>query len=216
MTEWIRIITLATQGTQVWTIITLIRSTTQSAKNDLRHTLKLNCNENYRHRISESDLVSSVKRVRTLSRNPEKVLRNWYGANTYTFLEAPNNSSWTNTECQLVIPDSYWLLHILKFPYFNDCFLIPFSMVYGASLETTPRITQCLIPETIWNTYKLCLVTRGYTLAPNVALKNLKYGSEQAAHKSRKPCKSTIIVVRLCVIDFQFCDWLKCRWQNEE
>ena len=76
MTEWIRIITLATQGTQVWTIITLIRSTTQSAKNDQRHTLKLNCNENYRHRISESVLVSSVKRVRTLSGNPEKVLRN--------------------------------------------------------------------------------------------------------------------------------------------
>ena len=216
MPEWIRIITLATQGTQVWTIITLIRSTTQSAKNDLRHTLKLNCNENYRHRISESVLVSSVKRVRTLSGNPEKVLRNWYGANTYAFLEAPNNSSWSNTECQLVIPDSYWLLHILKFPYFNDCFLIPFSMVYGASPETTPRNTQCLIPETNRNTYKLCLVTRGYSLAPNVAMKHLKYGSEQAADKSRQPCKSTIIVVRLRVIDFQICDWLKCKWQNEE
>ena len=152
MTEWIRIITLATQGTQVWTIITLIRSTTQSAKNDLRHTLKLNCNENYRHRISESVLVSSVKRVRTLSGNPEKVLRNWYGANTYTFLEAPNNSSWTNTEFQLVLPASFWLLHILNFPYFNDCFLIHFSMVNGASPETTPRNTQCLIPETIRNT----------------------------------------------------------------
>ena len=152
MTEWIRIITLATQGTHIWTIITLIRSTTQSGKIDLRHTLKLNCNENYRHRISESVLVSSVKRVRTLSGNPEKVSGNWYGANTYTFLEAPNNSSWANTECQQVIPDSYWLLHILKFPHFNDCFLIPFSMVYGASPETTPRNTQCLIPETIRNT----------------------------------------------------------------
>ena len=76
MTEWIRIITLATQGTQIWTIITLIGSTTQSAKNDLHHTLKLNCNENYRHRISESILVSSVKRVHTLSGNPQKVLRN--------------------------------------------------------------------------------------------------------------------------------------------
>ena len=72
MMEWIRIITLATQGTQVWTIITLIRSTTQSTKNHLRHTLKLNCNENYRHRISKSVLVSSVKSVRTLSGHPEK------------------------------------------------------------------------------------------------------------------------------------------------
>ena len=157
-----------------------------------------------------------MERRRTLSGNPKNVLRNWYGANTYTFLEAPNNSSWTNTECQLVIPDSYWLLHILKFPYFNDCFLIHFSMVYGASPETTPRNTQCLIPETIRNTYKLCLVTWGYSLAPNVPMKNLKYGSEQAADKSRQPCKSTIIVVRLRVIDFQICDWLKCRWQKEE
>ena len=114
------------------------------------------------------------ERVRTLSGNSEKVLRNWYGANTYIFVEAPNNSSWTNTECQLVIPDNYWLLHILKFPYSNDCFLIPFSMVYGASPETTPRNTQRLIPETIRNTYKLCFVTWGYSLAPNVPMKNLK------------------------------------------
>ena len=156
-----------------------------------------------------------MKRVRILSGNPEKVLRNWYGANKYTFLEASNNSSWTNTECQLVIPESYWLLHILKFPYFNDCFLIHFSMVYGASPETTPRNTQCLIPETIRNTYKLRFVTWGYSLAPNVAMKNLKYGSEQAADKSRQPCKSLIIVVRLRVIDSQIYDWLKCRWQNE-
>ena len=212
MTGWIRIITLATQGT----VITLIRSTTQSAKNDLRHTLEPNCNENYRHRISESVLVYSVKRVRTLSGNPEKVLRNWYGANTYTFLEAPNNSSWTNTECQLVIPDSYWLLHILKLSYFNDCFLIPLSMVYAASPETTPRNTQCSIPETIRNTYKLSLASWGYSLAPNVPMKNLKYGSEQAVDKSQQPCKSTITVVRLRVIDFQICERLKCRWQNEE
>ena len=159
MTERIRIIILATHGTQIWTIITLIWSTTQSAKNDLRHTLKLNCNENYRHRISESVLVSSVKRIRTLSRNPGKVLRNWYGANTYIFLEAPNISSRANTGYQPRILDNFWLLHILKFPYFNNCFLIHPSKLYGAFPETTPRNTQFLIPETIRNNYKLCLVT---------------------------------------------------------
>ena len=93
MTEWKGIITLATQGTQIWTIITLIRSTTQSAKNYLRHTLKLNCNENHRYRISESVLVPSVKRIRTLSGIPKKILQNRYRANTCIFLEAPNNSS---------------------------------------------------------------------------------------------------------------------------
>ena len=76
MTEWIRIIILATHGTQVWTIITLIRSTTQSTKNDLRHTLKLNANDNYRHRISESVLVCAMERIRTLSGNPRNV--SWY------------------------------------------------------------------------------------------------------------------------------------------
>ena len=76
MTKWIRIIPLAIRGTQSWTIITLIRSSTQSAKNDLRHILELNCNGNYRHRISETVLVSSVKRIRTISGNPKKVLRN--------------------------------------------------------------------------------------------------------------------------------------------
>ena len=74
MTEWIRIITLATRGTQIWTIITLIRSTTHSAKNDLRHTLKLDSNENYRHRISESVLLCAMERIRTLSGNPRNVL----------------------------------------------------------------------------------------------------------------------------------------------
>ena len=33
MTKWIRIKILATDGTHIWTIITLIRSTTHSAKN---------------------------------------------------------------------------------------------------------------------------------------------------------------------------------------
>ena len=82
MTEWIRIITLTTQGTQIWTIITVIRSTTQSAKKGLRHTLKLNCNNIYRHCISDSVPVCSRKRICTLSAIPKKVLRNRYVANT--------------------------------------------------------------------------------------------------------------------------------------
>ena len=76
MTEGIRIITLATRGTQIWTIITLIRSTNQSAKNDLRHTLNLNSNDNYRHRISEYGLVCAMERICTLSGNPRNVLWN--------------------------------------------------------------------------------------------------------------------------------------------
>ena len=143
MTEWIRIIILATHGTQIWTIKTLIRSTTQSAKNYPRHTLKLNCNDNYRHRISESVLVCSMKRIRAISGDPRNTLLNWYGGNTYSLLKAPNFSSWTNTDYQLLIPD-IWQLHILKFPYFNNTFLIHPSMLYGASLETTPRTPQFL------------------------------------------------------------------------
>ena len=117
-------------------------------KNDLRHTPKLNCNEIYGHRNSESVLVCSVKRILTLSGHPRKVLRNWYGANTSIFLEAPSNSSWTNTEYQLLISDNFWL----KFPYLNNTFLIHPSMLYGASPEMTPRIPQFLIPEAIRNT----------------------------------------------------------------
>ena len=81
------------------------------------------------------------------------------------------------------------------------------SMLYGASPETTPRTRQFLIPEAIRNTCKLCLVPWGYSLAPNVAMKHLKDGSEQAADESWQLCKSTIIVVQLRVIDFQIL-WL--------
>ena len=45
-------------------------------KNDLRHTLKLISNGNYRHRISESVLVCAMERIRTLSGNPRNVLWN--------------------------------------------------------------------------------------------------------------------------------------------
>ena len=76
---------------------------------DLRHTLKLKCNNNYRHWISESVQVFSMKRIRTLSGNPRIVLRNWCGLNTLYFLETPNISSWTNTEYQLLISDNFWL-----------------------------------------------------------------------------------------------------------
>ena len=159
MTEWIRIILLATHGTQTRTIITITRSTPVRAKNDLRHSLKQNCNNNYRHRISETVPACSMKRIRTLSGNPGKVWRNWYGANTFNFLEAPNISSSANTEYQILISDNFWLLHILIIPYFNNCFPIHPSKLYGASLETTPRNTQILIPETKLNTYKICLVS---------------------------------------------------------
>ena len=207
MTEWIRIIILATHETHIRSIITLNRSTTQSAKNCLRHTLKLNCNNNYRRWDSESVQVCSMKRIRTLSGNPGNKLRNWYGANTYIFLKTPNISSWTNTEYQLLISDNFWLVHILKIPYFNNTFLIHPSMLYGASLETTPRTRQFLIPEAIRNTYKLCLVPWGYNLAPNAATKHLKEGSEQAADESRQLCKSRINVVQLRVIDLHIL-WL--------
>ena len=131
MTDWIRIIILATQGTQIWTIITLIRSTTQSAENEILHTLKLKWNQSYRHRISEPVLICSMKRIRKLSGILRKVLRNWCGANMSIFLEAPNNSSWTNTDYQLPFSDIFPLLHILKIPYFKNTLLIHPSMLYG-------------------------------------------------------------------------------------
>ena len=75
----------------------------RSTKNDLRHHMKPNCNEKYRHWISESVLVCSTERLRTLSGNPRNVLCNWYGANTYLFLEAPDSSPGTNTMFWLLI-----------------------------------------------------------------------------------------------------------------
>ena len=144
-----------------------------------------------------------MKRRRTLSGKPRNVLRNWYGANTYIFLEAPNFFSLTSTEYQLLISDIYRLWHIVKIPYFNKSFIIHPCMLYGASPETTPRTPQFLIQEAIRNTYKFCSVSWGYSLAITVAMKHLKDGSERAAYESRQLSKSTIIVVRLRVIDFQ-------------
>ena len=48
----------------------------RSIKYDLRHHLKLNCNETYKHWIFESDLVCSTERLRTLSGIPRNVLWN--------------------------------------------------------------------------------------------------------------------------------------------
>ena len=152
MREWIRIIKLAIQGIQHWTIITLFRSTTQSAKIYLRHTLQLNCNDNYRHWIVKSVLICSMKRIHTFSGKPGKNLRKWCGANTSIFLEAPKNSSWTNRDYQLLISEIFWLSHVLKFLYFNNTLLIYPSMHYGASPETNPRNPQFLVPEAIRNT----------------------------------------------------------------
>ena len=207
MTEWTRIIILATHGTQIRNVINITRSTPVIAKIDLRHSLKLKCSNNYRHRFSEAVLVCSMKLIRTLSGNPWNNLRKWYGANTYIFLETPNISSWTNTEYQLLISDNFWFLHILKFPYFNNTFLIHPGMLDGASPETTPRTPQFLIPEAIRKTYKLCLVPWGYSLAPNVATKHVKDGSEQAADESWQLRKCGIYVVQVRVIDSQIL-WL--------
>ena len=44
----------------------------------LRHHLKQNCNENYRHWIFESVLVCSTERLRTLSGIPRNVAWNYY------------------------------------------------------------------------------------------------------------------------------------------
>ena len=98
----------------------------------------------------------------------------------------------------------FWLFLAIahtEIPILQQHFPIHPSMLYGASPEKTPRTRQFLIPEPIRNTCKLCLVPWGYSLAPDVATKLLKDGSEQAADESRQPCKSTTILVRLRVID---------------
>ena len=82
----------------------------RSTKYDLRHHLKPNCKETYRHWIFESDLVCSTERLRTLSGIPRNMLWNWYGANTYLILEALDSSPGTNTMFWLLILDGYWWL----------------------------------------------------------------------------------------------------------
>ena len=82
----------------------------RSTNYDLRHHLKPNCKEIYRHWIFESDLVCSSEHLCTLSGNPKNVLCNWYGANTYLFLEAPDSSPGTYTMFWLLILNGYWWL----------------------------------------------------------------------------------------------------------
>ena len=82
----------------------------RSTKYDLRHHLKPNSKETYRHWIFESDLVCSTERLRTLSGIPRNVLWNWYGANTYLFLEALDSSPGADTMFWLLILDGYWWL----------------------------------------------------------------------------------------------------------
>ena len=129
---------------------------------------KAKCNGKHRHWISESFLIRSMKRIRTLFGNPGNVLRNWYRPITYIFLEPPNISSWTNTDYHLLTPGCFSRLQILNSPYFNSSFLIHPSMLYGASPETTPGNSQFLIPEAIRSTYKWRSIFRGYPLAHNV------------------------------------------------
>ena len=82
----------------------------RSTKYDLRHHLKPNRKETYRHLFLESDLVCSTERLRTLSGNPRNVLWNSDGANTYLFLQAPDSSPGTNTMFWLLIFNGYWWL----------------------------------------------------------------------------------------------------------
>ena len=82
----------------------------RSTNHDLRHHLKPNCKETYRHWIFESVLVCSTERLRILSGIPRNVLWNWYGANTYLFLEAPDSSPGTNTMLWLLVLNGYWWL----------------------------------------------------------------------------------------------------------
>ena len=78
----------------------------RSTNYDLRHHLKPNCKETYRHWIFESDLICSTERLRTFSGNPRNVLWNWYKTNTYPFLEA-RDSSGTKLMLWLLIPNGY-------------------------------------------------------------------------------------------------------------
>ena len=82
----------------------------RSTNYDLRHHLKPNCKETYRHWILESVLVCSTERLRTLSGNPRNVLWNSNRAITYLFVEAPDSSPGTNTMFWLLIFNGYWWL----------------------------------------------------------------------------------------------------------
>ena len=82
----------------------------RSTKCDLRHHLKPNCKETYKHWIFESDLVCSTERLRTLSGNPRNVLWKSNGANTYLVVQAPDSSPGTNTMFWLLIFNGYWWL----------------------------------------------------------------------------------------------------------
>ena len=82
----------------------------RSTNYDLRHHLKPNCKETYKHWIFESVLLCSTERLRTLSTNPRNVIRNWYGANTYLFLQSLDSSLGTNTMFWLLILNGNWWL----------------------------------------------------------------------------------------------------------
>ena len=82
----------------------------RSTKYEIRHHLKPNCKEIYKHWISESVLVCPMERLRTLSGNPRNVLWNWYGGNTYLFLEAPDSSPGTNMMFWLLFLNGFWWL----------------------------------------------------------------------------------------------------------
>ena len=82
----------------------------RSTKYDLRHHLNPKCKETYKNWIFESVLVCFTEGLRTLVGIPRNVLWNWYGANTYLFLEAPDSSPGTNTMFWLLVLNGYWWL----------------------------------------------------------------------------------------------------------
>ena len=172
MTEWIRIIILATHVTQIWTIITLIRSTTQSAKNDLRHSLKLNCNNNYRHRISESVRVCFVNAQVHL---PE-ILGACYGTDmrkAYILFPAPNSLSEITTEHHRWKKTSFGNCSYCELDPHHIATIYP-QMVSRAFPKPFRKLYQNLIPYTIRNTYRFskffrdnsCTATRSLLILP--------------------------------------------------
>ena len=162
-------------------------------KNDLRQTLELNCNENYRHRISESVLVCSMKLIRTFAGNPRKVLRNWYAATTSIFLEAPNNSSWTNTEYQLLISDRFQLLHILTFPYFNIHFpntpLYALRDISGDDSENSPIFDSGSITEYLQVMLSILRILVGTRRSEETSRRRERAGTRRIATTLQKHAK---------------------------
>ena len=201
MTEWIRIIILATHGTHIWTIITLIRSTTQKAKKDLRHPLKLNSNNSYRHRTSGSVLVCFVN-AQVLF--PE-ILGTCYGTDmrkVYIFFPAPNSLSEITTEHYRWKKIKFWHLRILGIGSSSHCPIISsdgIRNVSGTIPENLPKFDSGNNMEYLQVMLSMLMIIIDRKFSDKTSERRERAGSR----KSRKLSKSTIIAVWLRVIDFQ-------------